>query len=145
MTIDTRSILLAILVMIFFLINYALLRDLIYGIFLGSKSKKTAAKIKSEQGFWAKLSMNYVGQHLKKYEQAYKSWQIMTLIHAILTVLSLVAFIVLSILGTAFWIVATVCGVLTVYNAALFMVMMSKTTSSDNKTNRKGSPWKYEQ
>ncbi len=145
MTIDTRSVLLAILVMIFFLINYAILRDLIYGIFLGSKSKKTAAKIKSEQGFLAKLTMSYVGQHLKKHEQAYKNWQLVTLIHAILTVLSLAAFIVLPILGVKFWIVALVCGVMTVYNAALFMVMMTKTTSSDNKTNRKGSPWKYEQ
>ncbi|MDD5946371.1 MAG: hypothetical protein PUC41_01040 [Oscillospiraceae bacterium] len=145
MTVDTRSVLLAILVMIFFLINYAILRDLIYGIFLGSKSKKTAAKIKSEQGFWAKLTMSYVGQHLKKYEQAYQNWQRVTLIHAILTVLSLIAFIVLPILGIEFWIVAIVCGVMTVYNAVLFMVMMSKTTSSDNKTNRKGSPWKYEQ
>lgn len=145
MTVDTRSVLLAILVMIFFLINYAILRDLIYGIFLGSKSKKAAAKIKSEQGFWAKLTMSYVGQHLKKYEQAYQNWQRVTLIHAILTVLSLIAFIVLPILGIEFWIVAIVCGVMTVYNAVLFMVMMSKTTSSDNKTNRKGSPWKYEQ
>lgn len=145
MTIDTRSILLAMLVMIFFLINYAILRDLIYGIFLGSKSKKTAAKIKSEQGFWAKLTMTYVGQHLKKYEQAYKRWQLVTLIHVILTVLSLVAFIVLPIFSVAFWIIAIVCGVMTLYNAALFMVMMSKTTGSDNKTNRKGSPWKYEQ
>ncbi len=145
MTVDTRSILLAMLVMIFFLINYAILRDLIYGIFLGSKSKKTAAKIKSEQGFWAKLTMTYVGQHLKKYEQAYKRWQLVTLIHVILTVLSLIAFIVLPIFNTAFWIIATICGVMTVYNAVLFMVMMSKTTGSDNKTNRKGSPWKYEQ
>ena len=73
MTIDTRSVLLAILVMIFFLINYAILRDLIYGIFLGSKSKKTAAKIRDEQSFFAKLTMTYVGQHLKKHEQAYKN------------------------------------------------------------------------
>lgn len=145
MTVDTRSILLAMLVMIFFLINYAILRDLIYGIFLGSKSKKTAAKIKSEQGFWAKLTMTYVGQNLKKYELAYKHWQLVTLIHVILTVLSLIAFIVLPIFNVAFWIIAIVCGVMTVYNAVLFMVMMSKTTSSDNKTNRKGSPWKYEQ
>ncbi len=143
--IDTRSVLLSILVMIFFLINYAILRDLIYGIFLGSKSKKTAAKIKSEQKFLAKLTMSYVGQYLKKHEQAYKNWQIVTLIHAILTVLSLAAFIVLPILAVKFWIVAILCGVMTVYNAALFMVMMSKTTTSDNKTNRKGSPWKYEQ
>lgn len=145
MTIDTRSVLLAILVMIFFFINYAILRDLIYGIFLGSKSKKTAAKIRDEQSFFAKLTMTYVGQHLKKHEQAYKNWQLVTLIHAILTVASLAAYIVLIALGAEFWIVALICGVMTVYNAALFMVMMTKTTTSDNKTNRKGSPWKYEQ
>lgn len=145
MTIDTRSVLLAILVVLFFLINYAILRDLIYGILLGSKSKKTATKIKAEQGFFSKLTMCYVGQYLKKHEQAYKNWQIVTLIHVILTLLALAAYIILIALGTEFWIVAAICGVLTVYNAVLFMVMMSKTTTSDNKTNRKGSPWKYEQ
>ena len=51
---DGRSILLAMIPVGFTLVNYAILRDMIWGIFLGSKSKKTAQKIKDEQSFMSK-------------------------------------------------------------------------------------------
>lgn len=142
---DTRSILLALMVMIFFLINCLILRDLLFGIFLGSKSKKSAAKIKSEQKFFSNLTMRYIKPHLTKYQDAYRKWQIARIINASIAVLSLAAFITMIVTGVEFWIVAILCGVLTIYCAVLFMLMMTQTTTSDNKKNRKGSPWKFEQ
>ena len=45
---DSRSILLALLPIGLTLISYAIIRDLLWGIFLGNKSKKTALRIKGE-------------------------------------------------------------------------------------------------
>ena len=63
----------------------------------------------------------------------------------LLTLAQVIAFTVLIILDVPFVIIAIICGVIVLFNGSLFSVMMSKTEASDNKHNRKGTPWKFEQ
>lgn len=142
---DARSVLLAMLPVGLTLINYAIARDLIWGIFLGNKSKKSAAKIKAEQKGWAKFTQNYMTPYIKKYEKEYNGWKIVRSALIIAAIAQLVLFTLLVALDTQFWIVAIICGVIIAANIALFVVMMNQTQPSDNKHDRKGSPWKFEQ
>lgn len=143
---DARSILLSMLPIGLTLINYAIVRDLLWGIFLGNKSKKSATKIKSEQKGWAKFTQSYMTPYIKKYEDEYKKWKAVRLTTLIAALVQLILFIVLIfVVRVEFWIVAIICGVLVVANIVLFSIMMTKTEPSDNKHDRKGSPWKFEQ
>ena len=143
---DARSILLSLLPIGLTLVNYAILRDLIWGIFLGSKSKKTATRIKGEQKGFAKFTQRYIGPLLTKYQSDYKAWMTVKLITFLSVFAQLAAFILLIfVFKIKFWIVAIICGAITLLNIILFSVMMNKTTVSDNKHDRKGSPWKFEQ
>lgn len=141
---DGRSILLALIPVGFTLVNYAIVRDMIWGIFLGSKSKKTAQKIKDEQPFMQKWTQSYIKPLLTKYEKEYAVWTGVKRATFILTVAQVIAFIVMIALKVPFWVVAIVCGVIALWNVILFIVMMNRTAASDNKTDRKGSPWEFE-
>ncbi|MBR6419406.1 MAG: hypothetical protein IKS42_03645 [Oscillospiraceae bacterium] len=141
---DGRSILLALIPVGFTLVNYAIVRDMIWGIFLGSKSKKTAQKIKDEQSFMQKWTQSYIKPLLTKYEKEYAVWTGVKRATFFLTVAQVIAFIVMIALKVPFWIVAIVCGVIALANVILFIVMMNRTATSDNKTDRKGSPWEFE-
>ncbi len=142
---DSRSILLALLLVGISLINYAVLRDMIYGIFLGNKSKKSADKIIAEQNGFAKFTQSFMTQYIVKHQVAFQKWMRFKQFHFLFTVVQLIAFVVLIVLNIQFWIIAIICGVLAIYNTVIFMLMMKQTATSDNKKTRKGSPWTFEQ
>lgn len=142
---DSRSILLALLPIGLTLISYAIIRDLLWGIFLGNKSKKSALRIKSEAKGMERLTQSYMTPHITKYQKDYKTWKLMRTLMLLFAFIQLAGFTVMVITRVPFWIVAIVCGVIVIFNIVLFGIMMSKTQSSDNKHDRKGSPWKYEQ
>lgn len=141
---DGRSILLAMIPVGFTLVNYAILRDMIWGIFLGSKSKKTAQKIKDEQSFMNKWTQGYIKPLLTKFEKEYNVWTGVKRVTFALVIAQIIAFVLMIVLGVPFWVVAIVCGVIALWNIILFIVMMNRTAVSDNKTDRKGSPWEFE-
>ena len=143
--IDPRSILLALIPVGLTLINYAIIRDLIWGIFLGSKTKKAALRIKSEQTGWQKFTQNYIGPLLSKYQGAFKTWTLIKRIAVFGAVAQVIAFFLMIFFGVQFWIVALVCGVICLVDVVLFIIMMNMTRASDVKHDRKGSPWKFEQ
>lgn len=146
MNFDSRSLLLAILVLIFSLVDYAILRDMIYGILLGSHKKKTADRIVSEQHGFVKFTQRYVGANITRFEKPYHKWVNIKLAQFLLCVVQLVGFgIVIFCNLLEFWVVAILCGVITIYDIVLFSIMMTHTASSDYKKNRKGSPWMFEQ
>ena len=142
---DGRSILLAFLPVVLTLVNYAIARDLLWGILLGNKSKKSALKLKGEAEPWARLTQNYMTQHITKYLKDFKTWKGMKLMLFVLTVLQIIGFTLLVVLRKPFWVVALITGIICIFNIVIFSIMMSKTEASDNKHNRKGSPWKFEQ
>ncbi len=142
---DARSILLAMLPVGLTLVNYAILRDMLWGIFLGNKSKKSAQKIKDEAKTWQKMTQGYMTPHITKYQKEYTVWKRVKTGLLLFTLAQVIAFVILIILNVRFWIVAIICGVIALLNVLLFGAMMSKTESSDNKHNRKGTPWKFEQ
>ncbi len=142
---DGRSILLAFLPVVLTLVNYAIARDLLWGILLGNKSKKSALKLKGEAEPWARLTQNYMTPHITKYLKDFKTWKGMKLMLFVLTVLQIIGFTLLVVLRKPFWVVALITGIICVFNIVIFSIMMSKTEASDNKHNRKGSPWKFEQ
>ncbi len=141
---DSRSILLAFLPVGLTLINYAILRDLLWGILLGNKSKKSAEKHKAEASGWAKFTQNYMTPLITKYEKEYRVWSGVKRATFILAIAQVIAFTLMVILYVPFWVVAIICGVIVLWNIILFSVMMTRTESSDNKRSRKGTPWKYE-
>lgn len=142
---DGRSILLSLIPVGLTLINYAIIRDLLWGILLGSKSQKSAEKIRKEAEGWPKFSQRYIEPHLTKFQKDYKNWMTLKLITALAAILQIAAFILLIfVFKIPFWVVAIICGVIVVLNVVLFAVMMNQTASSTNKESTKGSPWKYE-
>ena len=142
---DGRSILMAMLPVALTLINYAIMRDLLWSILLGSKSKKSALKIKAEQKGLTAFRQTYIGQHLKKYEKAYKKWMALKLCTFLFAIAQLIGFALMVVLKVPFWIVAIVCGVIVLVNIVLFILMMKETATSTNKKSTKGSPWRFEQ
>ena len=142
---DARSILLAMLPVGLTLINYAILRDMLWGILLGNKSKKSALRHKTEADGWAKFTQNYMTPLITKYQKEYKKWKTIKLCAFLFAILQAAAFTLLIVLRVRFWIIAIICAVITVLNIVLFSIMMTKTEASDNKHNRKGTPWKFEQ
>lgn len=142
---DARSILLSLLPVGLTLINYAILRDMLWGILLGSKSKKSALRHKSEASGWERFTQEYMTPLISKYQDEFKKWKTVKLLTFLCAIVQVIVFTVLIILKVRFWIVAVICGVITLANVVLFSVMMSKTQGSDNKHDRKGTPWKFEQ
>jgi len=142
---DFRSVLLAMLPVGLTLISYAIIRDMLWGILLGNKSKKTASRLKNEATGFNRFSQRYMKPALTKYVKDYKTWMTMKIVLVILTALQLIGFTTMIILDVQFWIVAVICGAVILFNIILFMIMMTKTESSTDKKNTKGSPWKFEQ
>lgn len=142
---DSRSILVAVVPILITLVNYAVVRDLLWSIFLGNKSKKSATRIRGEAKWFSRFTQNYMKPYITKYEKDFKLWMVVKRVLLALTVLQAAAFTVMIIMKVPFWIVGVVCAALVVLNAVLFIIMMGETESSDNKQNRKGTPWKYEQ
>lgn len=142
---DARSILLAMLPIAMTLVNYAIVRDLLWGILLGNKSKKSAQKLKDAAKRWEKFTQNYMTPHITKYQKEYKTWKTMKLALCILTIAQLIGFTLLVVLRQPFWLVVVITCVIVAFNLVLFGIMMNQTETSDNKHNRKGSPWKFEQ
>ncbi|MBR3679340.1 MAG: hypothetical protein IKL87_03980 [Oscillospiraceae bacterium] len=146
MNFDSRSLLLAIIVVIFSIVNYTILRDMIYGILLGSHKKKTADKIVSQQKFMQKLTQRYVGANITRHEKAYAKWINIKLAHFLFCIVQLVGLgLVIFLNLLEFWIVAIICGVIVIYNIVLFGLMMKHTASSTHTKSAKGSPWTFEQ
>ncbi len=146
MNIDSRSLLLALLVVIFAFINYVILRDMMYGILLGTHKKKTADKIISEQKFMSRFTQRFIGSNIKHHEKAFHKWVNIKLFHFIFTLVQLIGFGVVIFMNLLqFWIIAIICGVLAIYNIVLFAIMMSHTASTTLKKSSKGSPWSFEQ
>lgn len=142
---DARSILLAMLPVGLTLINYAIMRDLIWGIFLGSKKQKSALKHKGEAKGFARFRQTYIEQYLTKYQGEYKKWMGIKLVTFLLTIVQVIGFVVLIICRVPFWIIAIICGVFVLWNIIMFAVMMKETETSTNKKSTKGSPWRFEQ
>ncbi len=142
---DARSILFAMLPVGLTLINYAILRDMIWGIFLGNKSKKTALKIKGEAKTWQKMTQNYMTPYITKFQKNYKLWKGIKLAMLIFALVQVIAFTIMIIRYVPFWVIAIICVVITLMNVVLFGAMMTNTESSDHKHDRKGTPWKFEQ
>lgn len=142
---DPRSILLAMLPVGLTLINYAIMRDLIWGIFLGSKKQKSALKHKAEAKGFEAFRQSYIEQYLTKYQSDYKKWMGVKLVTFILTIVQVVAFVIMILCKVPFWIILIICGVIVLWNIILFAVMMKETESSTNKKSTKGSPWRFEQ
>ncbi|MBQ8923018.1 MAG: hypothetical protein IJ060_12840 [Oscillospiraceae bacterium] len=143
--IDFRSVLLAMVAIGLTLISYAIVRDMLWGIFLGNKSKKTALRLKGEAKGFDRISQRYMKPYLTKYQKDYKTWFTIKLLLLCFAILQTALFVWLIIKETAWTKIAIICGVVAVINVILFIVMMSKTESSSNKKNTKGSPWKFEQ
>ena len=141
---DARSILMAFLPVAVTLVNYAIARDLLWGILLGNKSKKSALKLKEAAEPWAKLTQNYMVPHITKYLKEFKTWKGIKLALFALTVAQIIGFVLLIVLRKPFWLVVLITVIILALNIAVFSVMMTNTVSSDNKHNRKGSPWKFE-
>lgn len=141
---DARSILLAFLPIGATLINYAIIRDLLWGILLGSKSKKSAEKLRAQATGWNKFSQRYIEVALTKYQKEYKTWMNMKLVTGIGSIVLLVAYILLIVLKVPFWIVLIISLVILAANIVLFVIMMNQTASSTDKKSTKGSPWKFE-
>lgn len=142
---DGRSILIAFIPVVLTLVNYAIVRDLLWGILLGNKSKKSALKLKAEAEPWGRVTQNYMTPYITKYLKEFKTWKGVKLGLFLLTVVQIIGFIVLIVLKKPFWLVALITGVIVIFDIVVFSIMMSKTEASDNKHNRKGSPWKFEQ
>lgn len=143
---DSRSLLIAILVLVFSLVDYYILRDMLYGILLGSHKKKSADKIISEQPAIKKFTQSFIADHIFKYQDTFAKWRKIKVFQFILCVVQLVGFgIVIFMNLMKFWLVAAICGAITVYDIVLFGIMMSHTASSTLKKNSKGSPWTFEQ
>ena len=92
---DGRSILLSLIPVGLTLINYAIIRDLLWGILLGSKSQKSAETIRKEAEGWPKFSQRYIEPHLTKFQKDYKNWMTLKLITALAAILQIAAFILL--------------------------------------------------
>lgn len=142
---DGRSILIAFIPVVLTLVNYAIVRDMLWGILLGNKSKKSALKLKAEAEPWARATQNYMTPHITKYLKDYKTWKGIKLGLLLLTIAQIIAFIVLIALKVKFGVIVVITLVISAFDIFLFSIMMSKTEASDNKHNRKGSPWKFEQ
>ena len=142
---DPRSILLAMLPVGMTLINYAIVRDLLWGIFLGNKSRKTADKIKAEQTFMSKWLQSYIPPHLTKYQKEFSKWTVIKRLVFALTIAQIIAFVLMIVLSVPFWIVGIVVGGICLFDVILFIIMMNRTATSDAKTDRKGAPWEFEQ
>ncbi len=142
---DARSILFAMIPVALTLINYAIMRDLIWGIFLGSKKQKNALKHKEEAKGFARFRQTYIEQYLTKFQGDYKKWMGIKLVTFILAIVQLVGFTVLILFHVPFWIVAIICCVFILWNIVMFAVMMKETEPSTNKKSTKGSPWRFEQ
>lgn len=142
---DFRSLLLAMLPVGLTLISYAIVRDMLWGIFLGNKSKKTALRLKGEAKGFSRFSQRYMKPHITKYVKDYNKWMGIKLGLLIFSLLQIAGFTLMILMDIEFWIVALICGVIVLMNVILFMIMMSKTETSTNKKNTKGSPWKFEQ
>ena len=142
---DSRSILLAFVPVGLTLISYAIIRDMLWSILLGNKSKKTALRLRAEAKGFDKFSQRYMKPHLTKYQKEYSQWMNIKLLTCVLSILQIIGYTVMIVLKVPFWIVAIVCGVIIVANIVLFVIMMSQTEASTNKKNTKGSPWKFEQ
>lgn len=146
MNFNAASFLLALIPVIFSLVNYATLRDMIYGILLGNHKKKSADKIVSEQSFLQKFTQRYVGSHITRYQEAYSKWINVKLGHFIFSIVQIAFMVLVSLLNPlAFGIVAIICGVLVIYNIVLYALMMRHTATSSLKKTTKGSPWTFEQ
>ena len=142
---DARSILLAMLPLALTLVNYAIVRDMLWGILLGNKSKKSALKIKGEAKSWDRFTQNYITPHIQKYQKEFKTWKTVKLALFAGTIVQIIGFALLIVLKKPFWLVGVITAVICAVNIVLFGIMMNKTESSDNKHDRKGSPWKFEQ
>ncbi|MBP0968027.1 MAG: hypothetical protein J5722_10355 [Oscillospiraceae bacterium] len=142
---DGRSILIAFIPVVLTLVDYAIVRDLLWGILLGNKSKKSALKLKAEAEPWGRFTQNYMTPYITKYLKDFKTWKGVKLGLFLLTVAQIIAFVLLIVLKKPFWLVALITGVIVIFDIVVFSIMMSKTQASDNKHNRKGSPWKFEQ
>ncbi|MBR3267526.1 MAG: hypothetical protein IKI58_02170 [Oscillospiraceae bacterium] len=142
---DFRSILLAMISVGLTLISYAIVRDMLWGILLGNKSKKTAMRLKGEAKGFSRVSQLYIKPNLTKYLKDFKTWFSIKVALLVLAVLQTAAYIIMILKEFEWTTVAIVCGVFVVMNIVLFIVMMSKTESSSNKKSTKGSPWKFEQ
>lgn len=142
---DARSILIALLPVGLTLVNYAIIRDLLWGIMLGNKSKKSAEKHRAEAQGWEKFSQRYIAKYLTKYQNDYNQWMRIKLITAVAVIVQVIGFIVMIALHTPFWVVLLISGLIVIANIVLFSIMMSKTATSTNKKSTKGSPWKFEQ
>lgn len=141
---DARSILLAMLPVGFTLVNYAILRDMLWGILLGSKSKKTAEKLCAEQSLIGKWTQGYIGKSIDKYQKQFSVWKLVKQLTFFFAAAQLIAFTLLVILGVPFWIVAIICGAIALIDIVLFIVMMNRTSVSGHNNNRKGAPWEFE-
>lgn len=142
---DGRSILLSLLPFGLTLINYAIMRDLIWSILLGSKSKKSALKHRAEAKGMDAFRQTYIEQYLTKYQADYKKWMGIKLVTFILAAVQLIGFTVAILCKVPFWIIAIICGVFVIWNIVMFVLMMKETETSTNKKSTKGSPWKFEQ
>ena len=91
------------------------------------------------------MTQNYITPYITKYEKDYKKWKGIKLFTLLFALAQVIAFTILIIRYVPFWIVAIICGVIVLLNVILFSIMMSKTEASDNKHDRKGTPWKFEQ
>ena len=142
---DFRSFLLAVISVGLTLISYAIVRDMLWGILLGNKSKKTALRLKGEAKGFRRFSQVYIRDHLKKYQKDFNKWFLIKYLLLVFAVLQTALFVWLMIKKTEWTKIAIICCVVVVINVVLFMIMMSKTESSSNKKSTKGSPWKFEQ
>lgn len=142
---DGRSILLALVPVGLTLVNYAIIRDLLWGILLGSKSKEAAEKIRNSAEGFHRFSQSYIGPHLTKYQSDFKKWMTLKVITLILTIVQIIAFAVMIALRVEFWIVGIICAAIVIFDVVLFGMMMTNTQSSTDANNTKGSPWKFEQ
>lgn len=142
---DARSILLALLPIGLTLINYAIIRDLLWGILLGNKSKKSAEKHKGEAEGWERFRQTYIEKYLTKYQKDYKKWMTIKLCTFICAIVQVVGFTLMVLFRVPFWVVGIVVAVICIANIVLFIIMMNKTESSTNKKSTKGSPWTFEQ
>ena len=92
---DFRSILLAMISVGLTLISYAIVRDMLWGILLGNKSKKTAMRLKGEAKGFSRVSQLYIKPNLTKYLKDFKTWFSIKVALLVLAVLQTAAYIIM--------------------------------------------------
>ena len=71
---ETTILLLLLLIVLLDVEAIRLVRKLLLDFLVGARNRKNAYRIHDEQSYDDRLTMNYIGNHLKRYQQEFRFW-----------------------------------------------------------------------